>query len=151
MTIEPWMWLALGGTLVVLEALTPGIFMLWLGIAALLAGAAAYLAPTLAWQAQLGLFAAFALAALGVWLALARHGRRRLPGLTNRRGEQCIGRTVEIVEPVRNGRGRARLGDGTWSVTGPDLDRGATAIVVRADGALLVVQPTVAAAPHDPV
>jgi len=150
MTIEPWMWWAAGGALVVLEALTPGIFMLWLGIAALLTGAAAYLAPTLAWQAQLGLFAAFALAALGVWLALARRGRR-LPGLTNRRGEQCIGRTVEIVEPVRNGRGRARLGDGTWSVTGPDLDRGATAVVVRADGALLVVQPTVAVAPRGTV
>ena len=62
------------------------------------------------------------------------------PGL-NRRAEQYIGRRAYVVEAIINGRGRIKLGDSTWSVTGPDLSVGQMVEIIGADGALLEVRP----------
>jgi membrane protein implicated in regulation of membrane protease activity len=43
-----------------------------------------------------------------------------------------IGRTATLAEPISNGRGRIRLGDTLWRVSGPDLPAGAQ---VRVTGA----------------
>ena len=59
----------------------------------------------------------------------------------NRRGAQYVGRQFALVEPISNGRGRIRLGDSSWTVTGPDLPAGQTVEVVGADGAVLQVRP----------
>ncbi len=52
MTLTFWHWLALGGGLLLLEMLTPGVVFLWLALAAGLTGALLWLAPMLSWQAQ---------------------------------------------------------------------------------------------------
>ena len=44
--------------------------------------------------------------------------------LLNRRSEQLIGRTATLTEPISNGRGRIRIGDTLWRVSGPDLPVG---------------------------
>ncbi|MGI9504126.1 MAG: NfeD family protein [Geminicoccaceae bacterium] len=46
------------------------------------------------------------------------------------------------MQPIVNGRGRIKLGDGTWAVTGPDLPAGHMVEIVGAEGALLKVIPT---------
>jgi NfeD-like C-terminal, partner-binding len=46
-----------------------------------------------------------------------------------------------LVEPIVNGRGRIRLGDASWTVTGPDLSAGATVEITGADGVVLQVRP----------
>ena len=48
------------------------------------------------------------------------------------RGVQMIGRTATLTEPISNSRGRIRLGDTLWRVSGPDLPAGAQ---VRVTGA----------------
>ena len=45
--------------------------------------------------------------------------------LLNRRGEQLIGRIATLTEPIKDGRGRVRIGDTMWRVSGPDLPAGA--------------------------
>jgi membrane protein implicated in regulation of membrane protease activity len=55
-----------------------------------------------------------------------------------------IGQRFVLVEAIVNGRGKARVGDGQWLVTGPDLPAGSDVEVVGVDGALLKVR---AAAP----
>ena len=36
--LGPWNWMVLGFALLTLEILTPGVFMLWIGLAALIVG-----------------------------------------------------------------------------------------------------------------
>ncbi|NDH61491.1 MAG: hypothetical protein EBY18_07515 [Alphaproteobacteria bacterium] len=49
--------------------------------------------------------------------------------------------TVVLDAPILNGRGRIKLGDGSWSVTGPDMVAGARVRVRGVDGNELRVEP----------
>src|ERR1041385_2089546 len=70
-TLGSWNWLIFGLLLMALELLAPGIFLFWLGLAALLVGLLSFaLQPS--WQLQLLLFAVFAAAAVPLWRRLAR-------------------------------------------------------------------------------
>lgn len=58
----------------------------------------------------------------------------------NQRGQQLVGRVVVLAEPMRNGRGRVRVGDSVWQALGPNLEAGVQVRVVKVDGSLLVVE-----------
>lgn len=63
--VSHWNWLILGLIFLIAEVAAPGLFFLWLGIAAAVVGLALLVAPALAWPYQLVLFAlAVALGAL---------------------------------------------------------------------------------------
>ena len=54
-TLGSWNWLIFGFILMALELLAPGVFMFWLGLAALLVGLVSF-AVDPSWQAQLIMF-----------------------------------------------------------------------------------------------
>ena len=62
-TLGTWNWLIFGFILMALELLAPGVFLFWLGLAALLVGLVSF-AINPSWQAQLLMFAVFAAAAV---------------------------------------------------------------------------------------
>ena len=64
-TLGSWNWLIAGLILMALELLAPGVFMFWLGLAALLVGLLS-LVVEVSWQVQILLFAIFAVAAVPV-------------------------------------------------------------------------------------
>lgn len=134
--LGPWNWMVLGILLLVAEILAPGVFMIWIGIAALIVGAASLLlwdASFWTWELQLLAFAVLALVSALVGKRLFGGSREKSDQpLLNRRGEQMIGRTATLTEPIREGRGRIQLGDTLWRVSGPDLPAGAR---VRVTGA----------------
>src|SRR3569832_3020218 len=70
-SLGTWNWLIFGFLLMALEVIAPGVFLFWLGLAALLVGLIS-LAVVISWQIQLVLFAVFAAAAVPVWRRLAR-------------------------------------------------------------------------------
>jgi membrane protein implicated in regulation of membrane protease activity len=51
-----------------------------------------------------------------------------------------VGQRYVLVEPIVNGRGKAKVGDGQWLVSGPDLPVGTEIEVVAVDGAMLQVR-----------
>ena len=51
-----WHWLIIGALLIGAELLTPGVFLLWLGISALLTGGVMAIWPDLDWRYALILF-----------------------------------------------------------------------------------------------
>jgi len=145
--LGPWSWMVLGLVLLTLEIVVPGIFLLWIGIAALLTGALSLQLwdwASWTWQIQIVVFLMLSLisAYLGKRIAGSRDAASDQP-LLNRRGEQLVGRTATLNEPIREGRGRIQLGDTLWRVSGPDLPAGARVKVIRiADSELeLVVEP----------
>lgn len=138
--MSSWSWLALGIALIALEAFTPGFAALWLGASALLVALVVWLAPALDWQLQLAAFAVLAVLSVVLWFTLGRRatGDPAQSGL-NRRAAQQLGATGTLIGPLAHGHGRARLGDTTWSVTGPDLPDGSSVRVVAVeDGRLRV-------------
>src|SRR5690606_27612447 len=59
----------------------------------------------------------------------------------NRRGSEFVGQSVTLIEPIVAGRGRARVGDSTWTVTGPDAPAGTLVEVIASSGNELRVKP----------
>jgi hypothetical protein len=139
-TLGTWNWLIFGIILMALELLAPGVFLFWLGLAALLVGMLSFvLLP--AWQMQLLMFAVFAAAAVPVWLRLARNngaGSLSHPFL-NRRADALVGRVFTLEKPIIDGCGTVRIDDSIWRVAGPDTPAGSRVRIVRADGANLTV------------
>jgi membrane protein implicated in regulation of membrane protease activity len=143
--LGPWNWMVLGFVLLILEILVPGVFLLWIGIAAILVGALTLQLAHAAfwvWQAQVVLF--LILSVISAYVGhrvMAKTGGESDQPLLNRRAEQLIGRTATLAEPIAEGRGRIRLGDTFWLVTGPDLPVGARVRVTAVKDMELVVEP----------
>src|SRR5271168_4837424 len=91
-----WDWFIAGGLLLILEVLAPGVFMLWLGLAALLVGAIS-LVVDWPWQAQFVAFAVFAVAAIPIWRRLAKSvGAPTDQPFLNRRTDGYLGRVFTL-------------------------------------------------------
>lgn len=142
-----WHWLALAAAFVALEIVVPGVFLIFLGIAAAASGVLLLLIPGLDWRLQLVIFAA-----LGV--ALIFLGRRIYGRMSeaedhtalNRRGERFVGEIYPLAGDMVGGRGRVRVGDTDWLVrAAPDapdaMPDGAMMRVVGIEGVTLVVAP----------
>ncbi|MGF6709930.1 membrane protein implicated in regulation of membrane protease activity [Luteibacter sp. W1I16] len=125
------------------EVILPGYFMLWIGIAAAAMGVVMLFFPEMTALAQAVLFVVFAFVSCFVYWKVVRPRLERIPAgneRLNRRGEQLIGQCYTLCEPIVQGRGKARVGDGMWLVTGPDLPLGATVEVIGIDGTTLRVK-----------
>lgn len=141
MEILFWHWWVLGIGLLVAEMLLPtGFFLIWIGVAAVVVGAAAWVAPGLPWEAQLVLFGVLSVASFFAWRRFRPgHGPSDQPTL-NRRGHSYVGRTFTLGAPIVNGVGKLHVDDSQWRITGPDAAAGAKVKVVAADGNTLQVQ-----------
>jgi membrane protein implicated in regulation of membrane protease activity len=115
--LGPWNWMALGFVLLILEILVPGVFLLWIGLAALIVGGLSLLlwdASFWAWQLQVVLFLALSIAcALIGKKIMGNRGDVTDQPLLNQRGAQLIGRIATLTEPIVDGRGRVKIGDTT--------------------------------------
>lgn len=139
-TLGTWNWLIFGFILMALELLAPGVFLFWLGLAALLVGLVSFvLHPS--WQAQLLMFAVFAVAAVPLWRRLLRNngGVSKSNPFLNRRAAALVGRVFTLEKPIIDGSGTVRVDDTIWRVAGPDTPAGSRVKVVQADGANLTV------------
>lgn len=138
-----WYWWALGAAFLVLEMLLPGVVFLFLAIGTLAAGLFLLVVPGLSIELQLLTFAVVSVvAAVGLRKTLRRlQSIDSKPNSLNARGDALIGRTIVLDSPILNGRGRVTLGDGSWSVTGPDMVKGARVRVKAVNGTELAVEP----------
>jgi membrane protein implicated in regulation of membrane protease activity len=119
LSLGGWSWVILGLLLIGGEMLTPGIFLIWLGVAALATGVLVGLAG-IGWQTAALVFAGLCIVSV---LAGRKLTRRRdqepdaASGL-NDRGRQLIGKTFRLEATMTGGEGR----------------------VIRVDGATLLVE-----------
>lgn len=133
-------WLAVGLVLLVAEVIAPGVFMMWLGLAAIGTGAVV-LAVDPGFSAQVGVFAVFAAAAIAAGLRL----RRTKPAArVNTLDAGLVGRPARALA-FEGREGRVRLGDSDWPARVPhDVAPPAPGAALRVegvDGVVLVVRP----------
>ncbi|ATN35456.1 hypothetical protein ACO34A_16760 [Rhizobium sp. ACO-34A] len=142
--LGPWSWWLLGLILLAAELLLPGVFLVWIGIAALITGTLSLLLWEVSlwtWQIQLLLFAALAVIStlLGRRFLSTGHNVSDEP-LLNQRAASLVGRTAVLAEPIAEGHGRIKLDDSYWLVQGPDLPAGTRVKVIAGSGRDLTVE-----------
>ena len=136
-----WHWWILAAILASIEIVAPGVFFIWLGVAAGITGFVALVIPGLGWEIEALIFAILSVLTVIGWRTYMKKTKGDTPTSTlNRRGEQMIGRSATLTEPIENGRGKARFDAPVWRVEGPDLPAGARITVTGIDGAVLKVQ-----------
>jgi membrane protein implicated in regulation of membrane protease activity len=138
-----WHWWALAAILLVFEMMLPGVVFLFLAIGAVAAGLFLMVIPGLALELQLFAFAIVSvLSAVVLRPTLKRLQRNRgVDENLNERGNSLIGRTIVLDAPILRGQGRVKLGDGSWSVTGPDMAAGSRVRITAVHGTELKVEP----------
>ena len=137
----PWLWMALGLVLATAELVVPGIYLLWLAIAALLTGMLALaVEPPLLLQVIHFVFLALIIVfSVRRWLEETPIGSS--DPLMNNRVARLVGETGTLATPIEGGTGRVRHGDSEWQAQGPDLAAGTRVRITGARGTVLLVEP----------
>jgi membrane protein implicated in regulation of membrane protease activity len=139
-SLGSWNWFILAALLLLIEILAPGMFMLWLGLSAILVGIISS-AVVWSWQAQLIAFAVLAIASVPAWRHFARKVEKPADSpFLNRRAEGYVGREFTLDKPIVGGVGTIRIDDTVWRVMGPDAPAGSRVRIARAEGAALTVE-----------
>jgi membrane protein implicated in regulation of membrane protease activity len=133
-------WLIAALVLGIAELAVPGVFLVFLAIAAAVTGVAVFVLPDLPGAAQL--------AAFGVWSAvtvlIGKRWYRDYPveggdPMLNDRSARLLGQVVVVETALVGGRGRVLVGDGSWPARGEDAGVGAQVRVVAVvDGEVVV-------------
>ena len=139
--LEWWHWMVLAVLLAAAETFMPGAFAIWFAASAAVIGLLLIVIP-IPWQWQLIGFALLGMAALLLYRSYARKHPEKVeqPNL-NQRGQQYVGSELVLIEAIEQGSGKAKIGDGVWKVSGPELPAGARVRVTGANGTILTVIP----------
>ena len=136
-----WVWIAVGLALAVLEILVPGVYLIWLAVAALVTGGLSFLFD-FGWPLEIISFVSIAL----ITVYSARRYLSYQPivssdPLLNQKGGRMVGETALVVQPIESGSGRIKVGDSEWIARGPDTPAGERVRISGNDGAILLVEP----------
>ncbi len=130
-----YVWLLLAVVLAGAELAVPGVFLVFVAIAAAITGVLSLIFPDLTLPVELVVFGAWSVVAT----LIGRRWYRDYPvdtadPMLNDRAARLIGQDVIVVEPIVGGSGRVRIGDGEWSAHGPDLPVGSRVRIVGVSG-----------------
>jgi len=135
-----WNWFIVAVALFALEAVMPGVYLVWFGVGAVFVGILG-LALEISWEWQLIAFAVISC----VTVFLAR--RYAAPDMQasdeprlNERAAQYVGRVVVVEEAIADGRGKVRVGDTVWNAQGSDAALGTRVKVTGTRGTVLLVE-----------
>ena len=136
-----WVWLTLGLVLAGLEMLVPGVYLIWLAVAAIITGVLTGLFDlSLPMQVIDFVFLALILA-FSAKRFLRDKPIESADPLMNRRGARMVGETALVVQAIEHGSGRVHFGDSDWIARGPDVAAGERVRIVGSEGASLLVEP----------
>jgi membrane protein implicated in regulation of membrane protease activity len=137
MNMAAWQWMSVGVAFLSFELMFPGIFMLWFGISGLVTAGLVYL------LGFSGVFAIVIFLIIGVAVSMFGHKyqNKEPKFLVNNVKNMMIGKIITLPDPLQNGQVRVKIGDGHWTLTGPDLPIGAKVKVIEVSGNSLVVEP----------
>ncbi len=133
-----WLWIAAGVLLCAGEMLAPGVFLLFIGLAAIATGLVLIAVP-LSFIWALLLFGVFAIAA--VFFGQKIYGSRNTISdqpFLNRRADGLVGKTFALADAIKGGEGTIRVNDTRWKVRGPDMPAGTKVRVTGIEDATIL-------------
>lgn len=137
-----WHWFVLGLMLIIAETLGASGFLVSLGLAA---GATGFLVALTgaSWEWQLICFSILCVGfSVAWWYLLTQRIQTKKISLLNQPMASMLGCTTTLIQSIEDGRGKIRINDVTWFVTGPDLPIGTKIKIVEVkENTLLVVEP----------
>lgn len=140
-SIDPhWWWFAAGLLLAALEMVAPGVYLIYLALAALVTGVLVLLGdPPVTMQLVSFVFLSL------IFAFSAKRWLRDKPiessdPLMNNRAGRLVGQTAVVTQAITDGEGRIRVGDGEWLASGPDCPAGTRVRIAGANGACLAVE-----------
>jgi membrane protein implicated in regulation of membrane protease activity len=136
-------WLIAALVLGIAELAVPGVFLVFLAIAAAITGIAVYALSDLSPAAQLGAFAVWSV----VTVLIGKRWYRDYPveggdPMLNDRAARMLGQVVIVETAIVRGHGRVLVGDGGWPARGPDAAVGERMRVVAVEDGTLIVEPS---------
>jgi membrane protein implicated in regulation of membrane protease activity len=134
-------WLAAALALGVAELLIPGVFAIFLAIAAAVVGLAVLVVPDIPVEAQIAAFAVWSV----VTVLVGKRWYVDFPVASsdpqlNDRVARLVGKTVIVEVAIDENGGRVRIGDGSWPAQGPHAAAGEPVRIVAVHGGLVVVE-----------
>jgi len=134
-------WAAVALLLFAAEAMVPGAFMLWMGLAAAVVFVGVLVIPGIPVLAQVAAFIVLSFVSIQIYRRWFRKNEPQSdrPHL-NQRANTLVGHVVKLDQAIVNGRGRVQIADAFWVVEGADLPAGTPVRVVAVDGMTLKVQ-----------
>jgi membrane protein implicated in regulation of membrane protease activity len=136
-----WTWWILATALFIAELLLPGVFLVWLGVAAAMVGLINFFVP-MPWQIEVLLFGVFSVGVMAIanpWMKRRQVMQSDRPNL-NQRMFDYVGKRYILEQPIRQGRGQLRIEDTYWEIVGPELPKGSWVKVTGVDGSRLIVE-----------
>lgn len=135
-----WLWIAFGLVLAGLEMLIPGVYLIWLAVAAIATGILTGLLD-LSFTMQVVDFVFLALIAAFSARRFFRDQPDEGPDpMLNRRGAQLVGQTARVTQAIEHGSGRIHVGDSDWLAKGPDVAVGERVRIIGNEGSVLLVE-----------
>lgn len=134
--MDPMMaWLIIGAVLMLLELIVPGVYLFWLGAAALAVGGLLSFI-SLEFTIQILLFAIFSVIALVIGVKVYKGKNRDIEThhLNQVRGAEYIGKTYTLTADITNNSGRLPIGDSVWSIQGENLPAGSQIKITKIVG-----------------
>jgi membrane protein implicated in regulation of membrane protease activity len=134
-------WAAVALLLFAAEAMAPGAFMLWMGLAAAVVFVGVLLIPGVPVLGQVAAFVLLSFVSIQIYRRWFRTNEPQSdrPHL-NQRANTLVGHVAKLDQAIVNGRGRVQIADAFWVVEGADLPAGTPVRVVAVDGMVLKVQ-----------
>ncbi|MDE0879298.1 MAG: NfeD family protein [Sphingomonas bacterium] len=134
-------WIIAALVLGIAELVIPGVFLIFLAIAAAITGLASIVLPDLTPAAQIASFAVWS----AVTVLIGRRWYRDYPvdttdALLNDRAGRLVGKVVSVEIALTGGSGRVRIGDGSWLAHGADAPVGARVRVVAVQDGFVDVE-----------
>jgi inner membrane protein len=142
MSPQMMVWACLALLMMAAETMAPGIFLLWLGIAASAVFLVVWFIPGLSVLIQVVLFVILSFVSVGVYIKFFRGSESPSDKpLLNRRAEQLVDKVMSLETAITHGQGRVKIGDALWTVQGDDMPVGSLVRVVSVDSMILRVVP----------
>lgn len=142
---ENWCWLIAGVVLMTSELFVPGVFVIWIGIAAFLTGVILSIFPEITASYQLLTFTGLSVVSVFFgWYVygqlIAKAPKKEYVDL-NGGAQSFVGNEYSLISDMVDGRGKVRVGDTVWLAQAKEnLPAGTLVIVEKADGIVLHVK-----------
>ncbi len=140
--IEFWHWWMAAAAFLILEMFAPGAIFLWVAVSSAVIGTALLAIPDMGWELQFLIWGVLAvISALVGRMYIRKNPIQTDQPTLNKRGEQYVGRTFTLEEPVENGTGKIKVDDSIWKIESEvDIKKGTKIKVTGLDGVIFKVE-----------